>query len=1021
MLAERWREVKQILSKALELEPSERSAFVVKACSGDAALLKEVESLVAAYGQRESFLESPAVSQAVSEVKISPGAQLGVYQVEELIGAGGMGEVYRAIDTTLGLAVAIKVLPPLSFPDPMRLWRFEQEARAAAILHHPNVLYVHQLGTYEGQPYIVSELLEGQTLRASIKKGPLPTAEILDYALQIAEGLTAAHEKGIIHRDLKPENLFLTKFGQIKILDFGLAKAVESIEWPAASQAVNAGQHHTEAGVLMGTTSYMSPEQLRGEEVGAPSDIFSFGIVLYEMVTGVLPFQGDTAAVISDAILNHTPVEPHVANPHVVNPDASRELERIIERALKKERGERFQHASEMRDELRKLKLVSGPVMLDSAARRAGMPFYQALSRRWVLVGLIVAVLFSVPMVLLLRHRRPATLTTGKHTVVLADFSNATGESIFDDALKQGLEVDLQQSTFLNILPDGKIRSQLQYMGRSPNERLTPDLAREVCRREGAQAALFSSIANLGTDYVLTLKAVDCQGTDLLDEEQGEADRRENVLAQLHNLGSRLRNKLGESLDSVQKYDTPLQKATTSNLEALQALSLAARAFRTQGEAASLPLYKRAIELDPNFALAYADLGAVYSNLNEDQLSAECAKKAYELRDRVTERERFWIDSTYYRSVTGELDKAAQVDEEWKQTYPQELGPYVRLGLVDSYLGRLEQALNDDQEGLRVAPDSSTVYSDLASDYLDVGKLDEAQNVLDEAHKRQMDESVLTQRYQLAFLRGDEEGMRRMVDEAKGKAGIEDALLASQSDTEAFHGRLISAREFSRKAIESALRAEAKETAATWQADAALREAEFGNTAEAKRDALDALKLAKTREVQIATAIALARIGEVARSQSIASSLEKRFPQDTLMTSYWIPSIRAAMAIQQKQASRALEELQAAAPYELGGGTPPFSSGATLYPVYLRGEGYLLNRQWNLAAAEFQKILAHRTLVWNFPLGILAKLQIARAYTGSGDKARARAAYQELLSSWKDADSSLPACRSAKAELVKLN
>jgi serine/threonine protein kinase/Flp pilus assembly protein TadD len=829
MLADQWRQAKQIFTDALELDPSQRPAFLADACSGDADLRREVESLLDAYGHQESFLERPALA----DCGIGPGSRLGVYQIEELIGAGGMGEVYRAVDTTLGLSVAIKVLPPLSSSDPLRLWRFEQEARAAAILHHPNILYVHQLGTHEGQTYIVSELLDGQTLRVTLKD-PLTVSEILDYARQIADGLAAAHEKGIVHRDLKPENLFVTRYGQVKILDFGLAKAIESIDRPAATPIVNRGRHCTEFGVMLGTTSYMPPEQIRGQQIGPPSDIFSFGVVLYEMVTGTLPFRGENSEAICEAILNSTPAEPRTLNPSVTY-----ELGTIIERALEKNPDQRYRNASEIQADLRKLRSTS------SSATKVVRARPEPSLKKWLLVGLAVAGLIAAPVTWLLRHRRLPQTAAGKYTIVLADLTNTTGEPIFDDTLKQGLEVDLEQSTFLNLLPDERIRTELQYMGRSPDERLTPDLARDVCLRESSQAALLSSIATLGSHYVLTLKAVGCQSAELLDEEQGEADYREKVLTQLHELGSRLRNKLGESLSSIQKYDKPLEQATTSNLEALLAFSIASRTSGTQGDAAALPFYKRAIELDPNFALAYADLGVTYANLNEDEPSRENAKKAYELRDEVTEKERFSIDSTYYIAVTGELEKAAQVYAAWKQTYPEDAAPRTNLGLIDSWLGRFEKAASDDREGLRASPNTARIYSNLASDYLNLGDLDQAEGVLREAHKRNLDEGVVQQRYQLAFLRDDKKEMQLLVDEARGKPGLEDAFLASQADTEAFHGRLVKASEFSRQAVESALRADAKEIAATWQADAALRDAEFGNLVKAQRDVAAALKLAR--------------------------------------------------------------------------------------------------------------------------------------------------------------------------------
>jgi DNA-binding winged helix-turn-helix (wHTH) protein/Flp pilus assembly protein TadD len=630
-----------------------------------------------------------------------------------------------------------------------------------------------------------------------------------------------------------------------------------------------------------------------------------------------------------------------------------------------------------------------------------------------ILAGLTVAAALSTAVGFYFLHWGRSGKLTEKDTIVLADFVNHTGEPVFDDALKQGLTADLQQSTFLNVLSDGRIGEQLRYMGRPTDERLTPELAQEVCRREGSRVSLFSSISSLGSHYVITLKAVNCQNSDLVDEEQGEADQREKVLTKLHELVERLRRKLGESLASIQKNDIPLVQATTPSLEALQAYRLANRTFGSKGEGAALPLFKRAIELDPNFAQAYADLSVVYANLGEYFLSLENARRAHQLSGKVSEWERFSIDSTYY-SATGQVEKEAQVLEAWKQTYPRSLAPYVNLGQVDSYLGRPDKALDDDLQALALSPATARVYTNLAFDYMSLDRFSEAEKILSEAAKRKFSELMLVEYYHLAFLRDDGSEMTRCLQEGLGKPDLEDELLASQSQTEAFHGRLTRARDFSRKAVESDLRADAKEAAAGWEADAALREAEFGNPAQAKAAAQAALALAPTKEVQIAVALALARAGEVSRAQSIATKLEKNFPEDTLLRGYWLPSIRAAIAVRQKRPDRAIEYLQVAEPYVLGGAPPPFSSGAALYPAYLLGEAHLANRQWGEAARDFQKLCDHRGLVWNSPLGALAWLQLGRAYAGAGDRAKASAAYQKFMDLWRDGDPNSVPLREAR-------
>jgi DNA-binding winged helix-turn-helix (wHTH) protein len=608
---------------------------------------------------------------------------------------------------------------------------------------------------------------------------------------------------------------------------------------------------------------------------------------------------------------------------------------------------------------------------------------------------------------------------TPRDTIVLGDFVNKTGEAVFDATLKEGLSADLEQSTFLNILPDQKIEEELEYMGHSADTRLTPGVAREVCQRAGSKVWLFGSIAGIGSQYVLTLKAVNCENSELVDEEQGEADQREKVLEKLHDLATRLRSRLGESLASIRKNDTPLEPATTSSLEALQSYSLAMRTVRSQGDAEALPLYRHAVELDPGFALANADLGGAYSDLNQNALAREYATKGYQQRDKVSEWERFSIDSTYFW-VTGQLEKDTQVLEAWQKTYPRILSPYVNLGMVDTFLGRYEGALETDLRGAALNPSSATLYLNLENSYIGLERLDDAEKVLEDAAARKLDEPMLIEKYQLAFLKDDQAGMIRCRNDAAGKSGVEDALLSAQSDTEAFHGRISRARELSRQATALALRGGSKETAAAWEADAALQEAEVGNLPEARQGAERALALASTKEIRIAAAVALARAGGIPRSQSIQASLASSFPEDTLLRSYWLPAIQAVIDLRQNRADAALQSLQAAANFELGGGTPPFGSGATLYPVYLRGEAYLADRRWNEAAVEYEKINRHRGLVWNSPLGALAWLQLGRAYAGAADTAKARAAYRKFLDLWSDADPG-PTLRAAQSEYDSLH
>lgn len=655
------------------------------------------------------------------------------------------------------------------------------------------------------------------------------------------------------------------------------------------------------------------------------------------------------------------------------------------------------------------------PVIESTPPAQKSRRFYLGMAAGAGVLALALAMLVPGWRNTLLGKASAHTLTE-RDTILVADFDNKTGDKVFDDALKEGLIADLTQSPFLNILSDGAVRQQLRYMGRPADTTLTPDLAQEVCQRADSKAMLHGSIASVGTNYVITLKAVNCESGDPLHVEQKEVDRREKVLRQLHEAAKALRGKLGESLTSIEKHDVPLFQDTTSSLEALEAYGLAMKTWRSKGDAAALPLFKRAIEIDPEFAVANAGLAVIYSNLSQPALSAEYATRAYKLRDRVTDWERFSIDSTYYLYATGEQEKAAQANEAWKEMYPRSLAPYINLGLVATNLGQLDKALAVDLEGSRLAPDTFRAYSNLFYDYVSLDRLEDAKATLDKARARKLDQSLSPNYYQLAFLQNDTQEMERILAAGIG-SGSENALLFFHSDTEAFHGRLQSARDFSQRAVDSAVRDDAKETAAGWYASEALREAELGNAKRAREKVAAALTLASTTDVQVAAALALARAGDIARSQSLADSLRRSFPTHTLLRGYWLPCIQAAVSLQRDAAS-AVDHLQASKAYELGGGR--FTAGATMYPVYLRGQAFLALHKWTEAAAEFQKIVRRRGLVWNFPLSALAQLQLARAYAGAGDTAKARKAFEDFFALWRNADPDIPTLVQAQAEYSRL-